>query len=422
MRDRHLVALNALVSLVLAALGVVASSLVSYQLGPADRGILGVLALVVSISVTLGAFGAPDAILVRVAKFGQPSRAYSVGLSLVAGAGAGVVGAVAAAVVARLLDEGSASVSATFVALCASTTAMWMVPNAMILGRQSVPRWNLVRLAGGVAWVVAVGIGVAAERTGLHGADPILLIALAFAGLNLAVWLLAVGLVDFDSEDTTASAPKVRSLLAFGLPTSLALALMLLNTRVDQFFVAKESSAVMLGQYVAAAAYASLLVVAVQALGNLAYPKIAAAQEDPMAVIRTYARGAVMLSVLGLGVLWLAAPTMLRILNGPDFPEAPALARVLLFGAAFQAVASVLEQGLKGLSHPRRYLLGEAAGLLATIVLVVALGTLGVFWIAVGSSLGSLATLLAVVIILKRLALGDLRPAECSSERESLQN
>lgn len=405
MSDRqHLsVALNGSVSVGLAVVGVVASSLVSYALGPETKGVLGVLALLVSLAVTAGSLGLPDAVLVYFAGRGVPSQAYLVKMSVLTAGGAALVGVAAAVVTSIFVREAASPHAIAFTAICGGTTALWMLPNGALLGRSAFGPWNLIRLMGGLGWLVAIVGGVLVERSTGSESLSFGAIAATFGSLNIAVWIASLHLLSRLRRDANPpAAPSNRSLLRFGLPSSAAVTLMLLNGRVDQFFVAKHATSDVLGQYVAAAAYAALLLVAVQSLGNLAYPHVASLSVEHGTQLQRYGRVATSLGIYLAVPMWIMAPFLLPLLNGPDFPEAAGFARVLVIGCLFQSVTGVLEQGLKAIGRPREFLVAESLGLALTLLLVGLAASWGATWIAAASAVGSLATLVCVLVLLGR--------------------
>jgi O-antigen/teichoic acid export membrane protein len=402
---------NVATSLILTGLGVCASSLVSYGLGVNLRGVLGIFSLAISIAATIGSLGMAEALLVLLAGRGYPSGNTLIRKSILVVIGVSLAGVVAGGLVSWVFGGEGLGVSVLFTVSCAASTALWMLPNGLLLGQQAFGHWNVIRLLGGLGWLVAIGVGIALSGAGHDETTVLVGIGQSFAVCNVCVWLLALMFVRSKRRgQLTAKSPSARSLLAFGVPASLGLTVVLVNGRLDQVFVASNYDATVLGQYVAAASYCALLVVGVQALGNLAYPKIASQQEQrAYSELQKYARLAGSLSLYLSIPLWLLAPFAIALLNGPEFPDSASFARILLVGAAFQALSGVLEQGLKAIGLPREFLWAECLGLLSTFTLLAVAQQYGANWIAAASSAGSLITLLVVVAFLARAAPGITR-------------
>jgi O-antigen/teichoic acid export membrane protein len=191
---------------------------------------------------------------------------------------------------------------------------------------------------------------------------------------------------------------SMRFLLAFGLPSSLALAPLMLNARIDQVALSLVKPADIVGQYVAAAGYCWATVPLGQAIANLTATRVAA-QPDPglrVATLRQLTRiGVTVIGMSGV-VAWIAAPAALRILNGPGFGGAVGISRILIIGTSLQGVTFLLEEGARGLGRPRLAMRAELLGLLSMLALLLVLTRYGAIPTAVASATGYVVSFIVI--------------------------
>jgi O-antigen/teichoic acid export membrane protein len=181
------------------------------------------------------------------------------------------------------------------------------------------------------------------------------------------------------------------SLVRFGLPLAIATVPQLLNLRLDQVVMVSVLSERDLGLYVAAVSWSGLVASAIGAIGIVLFPRVAS-QRDPNLRAQMCARGArltLLLGVLVAGFAAVATPVVIPFVMGERFRPAVVPALVLLAASIPLALASVAQEGLRGLGYPRVVLLSEGIALIATLVaLALLLGPLGI----VGAALASLAS------------------------------
>jgi antigen flippase len=385
------VAVNTLSNIGLAILGAGSGSFVSYRFGADGRGVIGAAQVIAALSAAIGSIGLGDALLYAFASGATLRRRTIVGASMLAAACGAVLGAGVGLIVVNHLNVGGhRSDFVLFCSLVSAGTAFYTIPNGVMRGIGRFPAWNLLRLSAAVAWIVALVVG------GLQSRLQLGLIAVVYAA-TLAT-LSGASLAMCQSRYVSFAHPtgprSLRKLLRFGLPSAFASAPLLLNARVDQVALAVSSSAADVGHYAAAAGYCWATVPLGQAIANVMATRVAS-QTDPAKRIATLrALTGIGVTVIGLsGAVAIAvAPVALRVLNGPGFGAAVGIARVLLVGATFQGMTTLLEEGARGLGQPRLPMWAEVLGLLAMAILLLFLSRHGSVPTAIASTAGYLVS------------------------------
>jgi O-antigen/teichoic acid export membrane protein len=388
--------LNAFSNLVLAVLGTASGSLISYRYGVEGRGVIGAAQVVAALTAGLGALGLGDALLYAIASGRRVTLSVLVRATVGAALVAALFGSIAGWIVSRRIDVGPhPSTFVWFCAVVASATGCLVVPSGALRGIGDWLTWNLVRALAVVGWIIALLVG------GSSGSYHLERIAFVYAAILVGLTLLAIvrcriGLVRTPERQTLDS--SMRFLLAFGLPSSLALAPLMLNARIDQVALSLVKPADIVGQYVAAAGYCWATVPLGQAIANLTATRVAA-QPDPVlrvAILRQLTRiGVTVIGISGV-VAWIAAPVALRILNGPGFGGAVGISRILIIGTSLQGVTFLLEEGARGLGRPRLAMRAELLGLLAMLALLLILTRYGALPTAVASAAGYVVSFVVI--------------------------
>jgi O-antigen/teichoic acid export membrane protein len=182
---------------------------------------------------------------------------------------------------------------------------------------------------------------------------------------------------------------------------------------VDQAVVAVTLPAASVGLYAVASAFSSLPSFVGWGLGTVVYPLVTAQhhREKARRTIRKFVLSVFTLNVLGVALLLVLLPWLVRLFFGGAFLAAVPIARILLVAAVFGASWRVLVEGLRGLGHPLVSSVSEAAmyPLLAVTapVFILQWGAVGMALALVVSRSFSLGVALLAAFILARRDRGD---------------
>ena len=378
--------INILANAVLGALGIASGSIVSYRYGAGQRGAIGVSQVLAALSASLGALGLGDAILHMLAKRRRITLAQLLGYALLTIPIAGLLGVGGGIAVAKISgDLFAVGKMAYFCAALGASGAVFSLLGGALRGLSDFIGWNALRIAGAVAWILALLI-----RDG-DNFDPVRAATLYAALMGLVCVAQALRLRSLLAgrarEITLDNSPGLRLLLKFGLPSAFASTPLLLNARLDQVALGLVANKIDVGHYVAAVGYCWATVPLGQAIATQAATTIAATT-NPLREIQKLCRlgGAV---ILGSGIVaWILAPVAIGWLNGKGFESSVGLARILLIGTTMQGVTYLLEEVSRGLGAPKLALRAEMAGLISMAVLLFALASRGGTATAIASSIG----------------------------------
>jgi O-antigen/teichoic acid export membrane protein len=229
--------------------------------------------------------------------------------------------------------------------------------------------------------------------------------------LVAAAWslpLLATGALTFwlgsrsrRQAAATTDEPSLSVLVRFGLKSLPSQLSPLETLRVDQFLVGIVAGAGGLGLYVAGQAFANLPRFIGQNIGFLAYPAVAARQDDHVRTILTH--GAYGLLCCGVTVLAieLATAPMIPLFFGSAFEPAIPLTRILVLASLFFALRKILVDCARGLERPELGLYSELTGLLAfaalSAVLALPYAETGIAYAVLGAAVTGLASLIVML-------------------------
>lgn len=251
---------------------------------------------------------------------------------------------------------------------------------AVLLGRQELPLWNLLRLVQPLAYLIGLLALWALGLATVAGAMTVFLIG---AGLPL-VFLLPAGLRHLPAAG--AAAKPFGAVLGFAGRAHLQSLCQLASRRIDQALISLYLLASDLGLYVVALALASALEMAAGTISMVAFPKISnlASAEGKQALLGRYFRFTLALLAGGAAALWLLGEWLLVLLFGAPFREAGAVLRILVLASVFLGLTHCLSFGYK--AHDRiavvnqGAVLGLAAAAPAFWLLLPAHGLVGAAW------------------------------------------
>lgn len=388
---------TATISVLLALVGVATSIGAARLLGPDGRGSLAAIQIWPATIGTLAMLGLPDALAFYAAR--EPRRAGEYLGSALAFAlpVSGLFILVGAMLLPVLL---SAQTQATIAAarwylLLVPLLALVGMPYQVLRGRSDFVRWNVMRTATPLGWLVVIVLGWLLQRSSPHwfAAGHLAVLALLIVPVNAVVARRVGG-------PFRPRAPLCPPLLRFGVPSMLGGIPQLLNARLDQMMMAALLAPALLGLYIVAVAWSGVISPLLSALAYVLLPRVAsrAAVDDQHAAFAQGIRLATSVAVVMVSVVLLVTPWGLTFLFGPPFAPAVPAALVLVGTAGLAGLNGVMEEGLRGLGVPAAIISAELAGLLITAgSLLLLLRPLGIVGAAMALLLGQ-ATVWAILL------------------------
>ena len=213
-----------------------------------------------------------------------------------------------------------------------------------------------------------------------------------------------------------------RPLWAYGLAQTAAVTPASLNAYLDQLVLSQTVPAADLGRYAIAASLTSLPIPLVSAIGNVAFPRLAAQQLvaaatrqlQLYAVIASAGLAAGMLVPLALTAYW-AIPLII----GPAYQGAVPLLWILTPGAVFLACGQVVGDLLRGRNHPSIVAWAQGLAAIFTVVLLIALlPVVGVAGAAIASTVAYGLALGAMLRSLWRYPVTHEERSHCSGNTD----
>lgn len=264
------------------------------------------------------------------------------------------------------------------------------------LQARDIRRWNLVRASQPLLSLIAV---VLLWQFRLLTLNHVLVVLAATMLLQLT-WAYAC-CRHVSLAPGHADAELVRPLVGYGAAQIAALTPATLNAQLDQLVLSQTVPPADLGRYAIAVSLTLLPIPLVSAIGNVAFPRLAAEKRvtvathriQRIAVLGSAALAAAMLVPMSVAAYW-----MVPLIFGSAYRGAVPLLWILAPGAIFLACGQVTGDLLRGRNRP--IVVAWAQGLAAVftiILLVVLLPLLGVASAAIASTV-SYGVALAVMI------------------------
>jgi O-antigen/teichoic acid export membrane protein len=377
--------------------------IVARVVGPAVRGEYAAVSAWFGIALIVGSMGQPAALCFFVAHDPAQARGYvatSRALMLVTGIAALGGGML----LAPLLAHGNAGLATGYrIAFIASILAFVGASYTFSLQAADLHLWNVVRLSQPLLSVCALG-----------ALWLLRLITLDTALAVLAVTMLAQLALAYGCCRRAGLAPGrarlglVRPLVAYGTAQMAALTPATLNSRLDQLVLSQAVPPADLGRYAIAVTLTLVPIPFVSAVGNVAFPRLAARQEVTAAIRRLQwlaVAGSAGLAAAMLVPLALAASWVIPLVFGPGYAGAVPLLWILTPGAVFLACAQVTGDILRGRRRPILVAWAEGTAAVFTVVLLVALlPVVGVYGAAIASTVAYGASLAVMLWCLRRLS------------------
>lgn len=404
--SRRHVALTFRTNLVLGVLQVASGILLARLLGPALRGELAAVQLWGLTLGTFAALGVPEAVVYFVAR--RKDEAGTTASSAVVLTFLTSLGFLAAGwfIVPVALEAQTQDVKdlARMFLLVLPVYVVAGSPMSALRGLNSFTLWNRLRILPTALWLIVV--------SGMWLTGSLRVGTLAF-GFVVAQFVVLVVILA-TAVDTVGGPFRVRpgrwgALLRFGLPSAFGYAPQMANQRLDQLLIANRFPAEsgLLGLYVVGVAWASVLAPLLSALGSVLFPRIAgeaSAEERLRIMLKGFRVSAIVAGTAAAGVMAITYPGI-RLLFGSDYSAAVPAALILVAAGGMLAVGMVVQEGFRGLGRPSEVLWSELAGLVSTVVFLLALlDPLGIVGAAIASVAGYTTTVVVLLVRLRRFA------------------
>lgn len=318
-------------------------------LGPTDRGHLALVWTVTLMLTQLGTLGLPLAVTYEIA------GARATANSLLRDIGGSVRRQIAWVTILHAIIVGGL-VATTRTPVVAACLSIAVIPAsfvqtfviAALQGSQRFREYNWLRLVSVAVYAAVLTILAAVGAANLTTVTAAWVAGWLVAGMVTALAAKRVFIQDLASSMVAAASTKqlrrfgLRGLFGWVSPTE--------TLRIDQLAVGLILSATSLGLYVAALAFTNLPRFLAQAVGNVAYPRVAAEPDSTLQrrlIWRYTALGTAIGSAV-CGALAVAAAPLVHLAFGAAFAEAVGPMRILLFATALLCARRVLSEAMRG--------------------------------------------------------------------------
>jgi O-antigen/teichoic acid export membrane protein len=379
-----------------------AGIIVARALGPAGRGEYAAITSWFGISCMVGQMGLPAALCFYVAKDPKRARDY-VATSRNMMLTTGTLALTAGLLLAPVLSRGNPYVADGYrIAFGTSIVTYVGIAYTYSLQPGHLMSWNVVRAIQPILSLVIFGILWFLRLLTLNE-------ALIIIGATLALQLVW----GYWYCRQHALAPghgrisSVRPLAVYGIAQIAALTPATLNAQLDQLVLSQTVASADLGRYAVAVSLTSLPIPIVAAIGNVAFPRLAAQRGvtdathrmQHHAIIASAGIATAMLVPLALVAYWL-----IPFLFGTAYRGAVPLLWILTPGAIFLACGQVTGDLLRGRNHPAVVAWSQGLAAVFTVVMLVALlPIVGVYGAAIASTVAYGVALAAMLRSLRRL-------------------
>jgi O-antigen/teichoic acid export membrane protein len=399
---RRSIATTAASNVASAAAAGVAGIVIARALGPSARGEYAAVLAWFGIVLTVGQLGQTAATTFFVAQEPLRARDY-VATSRTMMAASGAVVLSVGVLAAPLLASGSEALLSGYRLMFVTCLASFVGASyTFSLQAVDISRWNLVRLAQPVMFLAAIGL--------LHTIGRLSLIAVLTA---LSATILAQAVVAYlVCRRQQLSGGQTRSALTaplarYGLGQLAAALPSVVIARLDLVVLSLVAAPSALGHYAVAASLTTLAVPLVSAVGNVAFPRLAA-QGATAASSRRLQRWAVLgsaaVGVMVIVPLTALSPWIVPAVFGEAYRGAVWLVVLLAPGGVFLACGQVCGDLLRGHGRPLAVARVQAmAATLTVALLAVLVPTCGVAGAAVANSAAAGVALVLMMGTLRRL-------------------
>ncbi len=330
----------------------------------------------------------------------------------------GTCALLAGLVVAPALAHGSPQLTAAYrLVFAGSAIAFIGTAYTFSLQAASTWRWNLVRISQPALALAIIIAARAVERLTLGTAIGAMLASMTVQLGYAYYWCRRCGLAPGRVQLRLVS-PLVKCGLAqLGAITPAAV-----NSFLDQLVLSQLVPPADLGRYAIAASVTMVPLPLVSAIGNVAFPRLAARRGSLASSIRlALAATAVAAGIASaiLAPLAASAPWLIPAVFGPAYRGAVPLLWVLTPGGVFLACGQVVGDLLRGLGRPGLVAMAQGLTAVCTVILLLALlPVAGVMGAAIASTI-AYGTALALMIrwLWRPPRPGQARPGQARHRR-----
>jgi O-antigen/teichoic acid export membrane protein len=370
--------------------------IVARALGPSVRGEYAAITAWFGISCLLGQMGQPAALCFYVAKDPGRARDY-IATSRTMMLATGMLALVAGLLLASTLSRGNPEVADGYrIAFATSIVTYVGTAYTYPLQARHLLQWNIVRAVQPVLSLFALCTLWLLKLLTLNVA-LIVMAATLVLQLGWAYWSCR--------RNSLASgrrrASLLRPLAAYGIAQIAALTPVTVNAQLDQLVLSQTVAPADLGRYAIAVSLTSLPLPLVAAVGNVAFPRLAAQRVAADAARRMQQRAifaSAGIAVAMLVPLALIAYWLVPFLFGAGYREAVPMVWILTPGAVFLACGQVAGDLLRGRNHPAVVAWAQGLAAVFTVILLIALlPVMGVYGAAVASTIAYGIALVAML-------------------------
>jgi len=370
--------------------------------GPTVRGEYAAITAWFALALMIGGMGQPAALCFYVARNPLHARQFvatSRAMMLITG----VMALTAGMLLAPVLSRGNPEVADGYrIAFGASIAAFVGASYTFSLQARDLNRWNVVRVSQPVLSVVATcvlwSLGLLTLLTALIVLATTMVLQLGWAYRCCRQTGLVPGCLQ---------AKLVRPLAIYGAAQIAALTPAALNAQLDQLVLSLTVAPADLGRYAIAVSLTSLPIPLVAAIGNVAFPRLAARREVNDATCRMQLHavlGSASLAAAMLVPLAMVAYWLVPFVFGARYWGAVPLLWILTPGAIFLACGQVVGDLLRGRNHPAVVAWAQGLAAVFTVALLIALlPVVGVSGAAIASTVAYGVALAAMLRSLWRL-------------------
>jgi O-antigen/teichoic acid export membrane protein len=379
-----------------AAAAALSGVIIARKVGPTVRGEYAAVIAWFGVLLLLGEMGQAAAVCFYVARDPGRARGYvatSRSMMMVTGAlalGGGLL-------LAPVLAHGDAELAGAYrIVFGGSVIAFIGTSYTFSLQARSTKRWNLVRVSQPVLALALIIVLLRARLLTLDTAIGTVLVTMTIQLGYSYYWCRRSGLAPgrFQSR-------LVGRLAKYGLMQLAAVTPTAVNNYLDQLVLSQLVPPADLGRYAIAVSVTMIPVPLVSAIGNVAFPRLAARRTAASDGSRMQLAAAAVSAGVASAILVpiaLSAYWLVPAVFGPAYRSAVPLLWILTPGGIFLATGQVVGDLLRGLNRPGLVATAQGLAAVGTVVLLLALlPSIGVAAAAIASTV-AYGTALALMI------------------------
>jgi O-antigen/teichoic acid export membrane protein len=354
-----------------AAAAALSGVIIARTVGPTVRGEYAAVMAWFGVLLLLGEMGQSAAVCFYVARDPVRARGYvatSRSMMTVTGALALVCGLL----LAPVLAHGNPELAGAYrIAFGGSVLAFIGTSYTFSLQARSTERWNLVRISQPVLALAVIIVLLRCRLLTLDTAIGTVLVTMAVQLGYCYYWCLRSGLAPGRFQ------PRLVGPLAkYGLTQLAAVTPTAVNNYLDQLVLSQLVPPADLGRYAIAVSVTMIPVPLVSAIGNVAFPRLAArrtAAADGGRMPLAAAAASAGLAAAILAPIALSAYWVIPAVFGPAYRGAVPLLWILTPGGIFLATGQVVGDLLRGLNRPGVVATAQGFAAVGTVILLLAL-------------------------------------------------